>query len=378
MNKINAKLNQINSIERDLRVKKESSNQLELQYKKGIEKMDNHFHFISSRMDKYESTLQHTVNNMAAQTKKHLDSKKEHATRQIDTLMSSLHTRIAIFTSDLDKLTDIIRSHSMHLTQLDDELLPAAHSLKHVTLQMKRLYKTYQNKTSILDGTINTLHEELDNIQINTEKVFQKQTEEILQNLHHFLNKQNVPSRPIQYHSSTTPVNQHPTSTYHTPNDRPQYQPSNTSHQQFRHRTETQYKGIKTDIIRKMAKLSCTDSDQLLDFYTKLRTAMMQAGIFFREIHEIQEDDPIYEEKDGYSDEDYRTQSNALCSFLCNKDAIPQDFTFAQNSLKSMTSTMDGFQSLKSMLVLVHPSLNNRRPPNNPPVYSETEDLHLY
>ena len=43
-----------------------------------------------------------------------------------------------------------------------------------------------------------------------------------------------------------------------------------------------------------------------------------------------------------------------------------------------MTTTMDGFQTLKSMLVLVHPSLNNCRPPNNPPLYSETGDLHLY
>ena len=53
-----------------------------------------------------------------------------------------------------------------------------------------------------------------------------------------------------------------------------------------------------------MVKLSCTDSDQLLDFYTKLQTAMMQAGIFLREIQEIHEDDPIYEEKDGYTSDD--------------------------------------------------------------------------
>ena len=72
-----------------------------------------------------------------------------------------------------------------------------------------------------------------------------------------------------------------------------------------------------------MVKLSCTDSDQLLDFYTKLRTAMMQAGIFLREIHDINEDDPIYEEKEGYTNEDYRTQGNALYTFLCNEDVIP-------------------------------------------------------
>ena len=126
--------------------------------------------------------------------------------------MSNLHSKIAIVTSDLDKLTNTIRSHSMHMTQLDDELLPTAHSLKHVTSQMKSLYKTYQNKTSILDGTIDTLHEELDNIRINTEKSFKKRTEEILQNIDNFPNEQNVPPRPIHFHSSTTPINQRHTS----------------------------------------------------------------------------------------------------------------------------------------------------------------------
>ena len=62
----------------------------------------------------------------------------------------------------------------MYLMQLDDEPLPTSRSLKHVIPQMKSLYKTYQNKNTILDGAIDTLHEELDNVCINTEKVFQK------------------------------------------------------------------------------------------------------------------------------------------------------------------------------------------------------------
>ena len=263
----------------------------------------------------------------------------------------------------------------MNISQLDDELLPTARSLKHVTSQMKNLYRTYQSKTSILDSTLDTLHEELDNVQINAEKVFIQRTEEILRSKQTF----NSPIPTTSYNTSTTPLTHQRTnvSTHeqrqrtnrHTPE-----RSSNHHHQPM----ESPYRGVKTDIIRKMVKLSCTDSDQLLDFYTKLRTAMMQAGIFLREIQEIHEDDPIYEEKDGYTSDDYRTQGNALYTFLCNEDVIPQDFTFAQNCLKSITTTMDGFQTLKSMLVLVHPSLNKRRPPNNPPVYSETGDLHLY
>ena len=143
-------------------------------------------------------------------------------------------------------------------------------------------------------------------------------------------------------------------------------------------RHTTLYQGVRTDIIRKNVKLSCQDEQQLLDFYIKLRTSMIQAGIFLREINDITEDEDLYEERDGLTEADYRVQSNALYRFLCNEDIIPQEFTFAQNCIKSFLSTMDGFQTLKRMLVLVHPLLNNRRPPNEPPCYSNSGDLHLY
>ena len=39
---------------------------------------------------------------------------------------------------------------------------------------------------------------------------------------------------------------------------------------------------------------------------------------------------------------------------------------------------MDGFQTLMRMLVLVHPLLNNRRPPNEMPLLSDSAGFHLY
>ena len=73
-----------------------------------------------------------------------------------------------------------------------------------------------------------------------------------------------------------------------------------------------------------------------------------------------------------------RPDKYALYGFLCNKDVIPQEFTFAQNCIKSFSSTMDGFQTLMRMLVLVHPLLNNRRPPNEMPLLSDSAGFHLY
>ncbi len=100
--------------------------------------------------------------------------------------------------------------------------------------------------------------------------------------------------------------------------------------------------GVRTDLIHTNVKVSCPDETCLLDFYTKLRMAMIQAGIYLRAL------------------------------------VIPQDFTFAQNCIKSQSTTMDGFSALTTMLSLVHPILNNHCPPHHPPVVSTFNDIHLY
>ena len=61
-------------------------------------------------------------------------------------------------------------------------------------------------------------------------------------------------------------------------------------------RQQTTYNGVCTDIIQKNVKIPCQYDTQLLDFYIKLCTAMIQAGIFLRKINNINEDEDIYEE----------------------------------------------------------------------------------
>ena len=91
----------------------------------------------------------------------------------------------------------------------------------------------------------------------------------------------------------------------------------------------TAYQGVCTDLIRKNVRISCPDETHLLDFYTKLRTAMIQAGIYLRDLTEISEDHDISKYKPRLEKRDYIYQSNALYSFRCNEDVIPQDFVFA-------------------------------------------------
>ena len=68
----------------------------------------------------------------------------------------------------------------MNIERLDNDMIPTARSLKHVTTQMKELYKLYQKKSTILDSTIDTLHEEIDNVCIDAENVFRAKTSEII------------------------------------------------------------------------------------------------------------------------------------------------------------------------------------------------------
>ena len=75
---------------------------------------------------------------------------------------------------------------------------------------------------------------------------------------------------------------------------------------------------------------------------------------------------------------DLLTQSNALFILLSNENLIPKTFTMAQNCILGYTSTMDGFGSLKAMLKPTYPLLSRKRPPNVPPVLSNSTDIHSY
>ena len=133
--------------------------------------MDGHFHFLTNKMDKFESQLQGKLDLLTLQTKHFLDSKKDAIVKNMDGSMRLLNTKVGVVNSDLDTLSTTIQNHSMHIKYLHNDTLPTARSLKHVTNQMKDLYKLYQRETTILDSTIETLHEEIDNVRINTENV---------------------------------------------------------------------------------------------------------------------------------------------------------------------------------------------------------------
>ena len=140
----------------------------------------------------------------------------------------------------------------------------------------------------------------------------------------------------------------------------------------------TYYRGPNIDYLRKNVNITCSEPNQILEFYIKFRLALEQGGIHILPIDQISKHKSIAQEKPGITQEDQRLQSNALYTLLSNEKIIPSDFTMAQNCIQGFATTMDGFGALRAMLKLTHPTLSKKRPSNVPPVLSDSSDIHSY
>lgn len=133
------------------------------------------------------------------------------------------------------------------------------------------------------------------------------------------------------------------------------------------------------DYLRKNIHLTCTEPNQILEFYIKLRLAVAKGGIHLKSIDKITKEHTIADTNEiNTSSANIMTQSNALYTLLANEKYIPAEFTMAQNCILGYSTNMDGFAALKAMLKLTHPVLNKKRPANIPPTLSEATDIHNY
>ena len=137
-------------------------------------------------------------------------------------------------------------------------------------------------------------------------------------------------------------------------------------------------RGPSVKYLRKNVHITCTEQEQILEFYIKLRLAIEKGGIYILPIDQITKDSTISQHLVGTTPEEEQSQSNALYTLLSNENIIPNDFVMAQNCLLAYSSRMDGFAALKAMLKLTHPTLTNKRPPTVAPILSETQDIHSY
>ena len=132
------------------------------------------------------------------------------------------------------------------------------------------------------------------------------------------------------------------------------------------------------EYLRKNVRIKCSEESQVLEFYIKLRIAIAKGGIYIIPVNKIKKEKPICQKINGFTKNDYTTQSNALYTLLSNESIVSADFTMAQNCILSNSITMDGFTTLKAMLKRTHPSLTNTRPPSATPTYDQFSNLHMY
>ena len=137
-------------------------------------------------------------------------------------------------------------------------------------------------------------------------------------------------------------------------------------------------KGPNLDYLCKNVNITCSENDQILDFYIKLRLAIAKGGIYILPIENITKHTSIAMHRIEDDDNDQQMQSQALYALLCNETFIPSDFKMAQNCILGKSDNCDGFGALKAMLKVVHPLLNNKRPSNVPPLLSDSNDIHTY
>ena len=142
--------------------------------------------------------------------------------------------------------------------------------------------------------------------------------------------------------------------------------------------TPSKYNGPNTEYLRKNINITCNDVDQILDFYIKLRLVVRKGGINLIAIEDIAKQSSLADTTNQQHHNDTILQSNALYTILSNENIIPSDFKMAQNCILGYANTMDGFEALKAMLKMVHPTLNKKRPTNVPPLLSQHSEIHAY
>ena len=78
-------------------------------------------------------------------------------------------------------------------------------------------------------------------------------------------------------------------------------------------------RGPNMEYLRKNVNMTCSDQEQILEFYIKLRLAIAKGGIFIKPIEDISKKESIAQDTNSTSD-DKEIQSNALYSLLSNEN----------------------------------------------------------
>ena len=299
------------------------------------------------------TTWNNTIETFVTDTTEDLHRRFDDLNNRLNNFEKKSHSP----TQDLDtKLQDL----QSQLTNTHSHTKTRLHQLKTTT---KALFKQNDDNADILSDRVFRLEDAVMKLKrkvhtpVKTKLTFDSSSDSdtpqltpIYSSSTHNTNKQNTPTTPP---TSSTPTSNRFVS-----------RPSHTN--------------PDMDYLRKNLHLTCSDTNQILEFYIKLRLAIRKGGIFLKPIEYITKDDSIADTTIILTTDDMLNQTNALYTLLANEKYIPSTFTMAQNCILGYSTSMDGFAALKAMLKLIHPVLNKKRPSNVPPILSDATDIHNY
>ena len=296
--------------------------------------------------------------------------------RALETLeprVSSLERALNVQSLTID--TKIEQHMQVHIQQLQD----ANQHLKHDThdsAQMQKLLskqdKFQRRLTRLKDGTKSMFQQTESDYDLLNDRLHRLETD--FKQFHASMPKRSIPKKLSYIPSSESDSSSFSKPAF--PKQTYKYEQNATPDKAYR--DTNYYRGPNMDYLRKNVNITCSTQEQILEFYIKLRLAISKGGIHIIKIEDITKDKSIAHRMNNMTMDDLQTQSNALFTLLSNENVIPKAFTMAQNCILGYASTMDGFGALKAMLKLTHPLLSRKRPPNVPPILSNSTDIHSY
>ena len=300
-----------------------------------------------------------------------LHSKLETQHEKMEQKLSYLHRKI----SESEKVLDDIKiSSNEHIKTLQNHLDSVQTPQQVNTTNIETVASKFKRRLNRLKDTTAKLFEQHDNDNdLLHDRILR--IEENIRNITH----QSKMSKP------TTPRALFPTESTDNSDDAPPVTSKSQSKFGQSYSPQPHLSNMNTrqtipnmEYLRKNVNMTCSDQDQILDFYIRLRLAVAKGGIYMKPIEDITKHTSLASTDPVQPPEDINIQSNALFTLLSNEKFIPHDFVMAQNCMRAHTANMDGFGALKAMLKLTHPTLTSKRPPSSAPTLSDSQDIHTY
>ena len=259
-----------------------------------------------------------TLHQTLTQSTEKLTNKYNYLTRNVDEIKEAIKQSSDERNTFMESIREDIHQFKMSRKDQVEPDLETQTSLSHVHKSREKLTRRIAR---LKDGSKQMFHQQELDFELLTDRV------QRLESDYADFKKGNKTSKRLSFssdsesstHNRRPPPTQSAQASFKTPS-RNQY-------------TNTYYRGPNLDYLRKNVNITCSEQNQILEFYIKFRLALEPGGIYIIPIDQITKNKSIAQNRHGITMDDQRLQSNALFTLLSNEKIIPSDFTMAQNCI---------------------------------------------